>query len=77
MLRKSGQGDMHTFTDLIFTRGGYGMQAYHGQETSPDRHTEDCNRTDVLMSMCKPKFLAALINPSMLTEYHFLFILGL
>jgi hypothetical protein len=47
---------LHGFTDRIFTRGGYGTQAYHGQETSPDRHVKDCNRTSVLVSMTRNAF---------------------
>ena len=38
VLGEGGQGDLHTFTDHVYTRGGYGTQAYHGQNPAPDRH---------------------------------------
>ncbi len=48
VLREGGQGHLHGLAEFIFPRGGYGTQAYHGQQLAPDRHGQNCNRTGVL-----------------------------
>ena len=48
VLGEGGQGHLHGLAEFVFPRGGYGTQAYHGQQLAPDRHARDYIRTSVL-----------------------------